>query len=114
MRAKTDVVLPKWIFYCISSSDFNKYVEDNQSGSAYPAISDKKVKDFKIPVPSLEEQKKIINFLDKFSTLATSITEGLPREIELRQKQYEYYRDLLFSFPKSETVWKQPFNLRKA
>ena len=42
--------------------------------------------------------------LDKFDTLTGSITEGLPREIELRQKQYEYYRDLLFSFPKTETA----------
>ncbi|EJP2008877.1 restriction endonuclease subunit S, partial [Salmonella enterica] len=36
--------------------------------------------------------------------LTNSFTEGLPREIELRQKQYEYYRDLLFNFPKPETV----------
>ncbi|EHR7966828.1 restriction endonuclease subunit S [Escherichia coli] len=42
--------------------------------------------------------------MDKFDTLAHSIKQGLPREIELRQKQYEYYRDLLFSFPKPETV----------
>ncbi len=40
--------------------------------------------------------------LDKFDTLTTSLQEGLPREIELRQKQYEYYRDLLLSFPKSD------------
>ncbi|HAO3297519.1 TPA: restriction endonuclease subunit S [Escherichia coli] len=57
-----------------------------------------------IPVPSPEEQARIVAFLDKFDTLTSSITEGLPREIELRQKQYEYYRDLLFSFPKPETV----------
>ncbi|AHM52682.1 restriction endonuclease subunit S [Escherichia coli] len=48
--------------------------------------------------------QKARNILDKFDTLTNSITEGLPREIELRQKQYEYYRDLLFSFPKPETV----------
>ncbi|WP_422136250.1 hypothetical protein [Endozoicomonas sp. ALD040] len=40
--------------------------------------------------------------MDKFDTLTHSITEGLPREIELHQKQYEYYRDLLLSFPKPE------------
>ena len=66
-----------------------------------------------IPVPypkdhekSLKEQARIVAILDKFDTLTNSITEGLPREIELRQKQYEYYRDLLFSFPKPETVSK--------
>ncbi|EFB9895501.1 restriction endonuclease subunit S, partial [Escherichia coli] len=51
---------------------------------------------------SLSEQARIVSVLDKFDILASSITEGLPREIELRQKQYEYYRDLLFSFPKPE------------
>jgi type I restriction enzyme S subunit len=49
-------------------------------------------------------QEKIVRILDKFDTLTNSITEGLPREIELRQKQYEYYRDLLFSFPKPDSV----------
>ncbi len=48
--------------------------------------------------------QRIVAILDKFDTLTNSITEGLPREIELRQKQYEYYRDLLFSFPKPESV----------
>jgi type I restriction enzyme S subunit len=53
-----------------------------------------------IPIPPLAEQERIVSILDKFDALTTSITEGLPREIELRQKQYEYYRNLLLSFPK--------------
>ena len=52
------------------------------------------------PARSLAEQARIVAILDKFDTLTTSLSEGLPREIELRQKQYEYYRDLLLSFPK--------------
>jgi type I restriction enzyme S subunit len=62
------------------------------------------LRQFKIPVPSLEEQKRIVAILDKFDALTTSIVEGLPREIALRQKQYAYYRDLLLSFPKPEEV----------
>ena len=58
---------------------------------------------FPIPVPSIDEQTRIVAILDKFDTLTTSLQEGLPREIELRQKQYEYYRDLLLSFPKPDT-----------
>ena len=111
LRAKQDQVLPKWILHWISTSDFKKHVEENQSGSAYPAISDSKVKECLIPIPcpdnpekSLAIQSEIVRILDKFDTLTNSITEGLPREIELRQKQYEYYRDLLFSFQKPETV----------
>ncbi|MCG7536111.1 restriction endonuclease subunit S [Pseudoalteromonas sp. OOF1S-7] len=68
------------------------------------------IKNFRLPVPyandpekSLLEQARIVAILDKFDTLTTSIQEGLPREIELRQKQYEYYRDLLLSFPKSHS-----------
>ena len=57
---------------------------------------------FPIPVPPHSEQSRIVEILEKFETLTTSIQEGLPREIELRQKQYEYYRDLLLSFPKSD------------
>ncbi|EFH8022848.1 restriction endonuclease subunit S, partial [Escherichia coli] len=69
-----------------------------------PAVNKIDLAKLIIPLPSLDEQKRIVSLLDKFDTLTNSITEGLPREIELRQKQYEYYRDLLFSFPKPETV----------
>ena len=51
-----------------------------------------------IPVPSLEEQQKIVDILDRFSTLTTDIIAGLPAEIEARRKQYEYYRDQLLTF----------------
>lgn len=62
-----------------------------------------------VPYPSdsnksLAEQNRVVAILDKFDALTNSITEGLPREIELRQKQYEYYRDLLFNFPKPDAV----------
>lgn len=65
------------------------------------------IRSFKIPIPfaddpekSLAEQARIVAILDKFDALTNSITEGLPREIQLRQKQYEYYRDLLLDFPR--------------
>ncbi|EDF4549362.1 restriction endonuclease subunit S, partial [Salmonella enterica] len=69
-----------------------------------PAVNKIDLAKLIIPLPSLNEQKRIVSLLDKFDTLTNSFTEGLPREIELRQKQYEYYRDLLFNFPKPETV----------
>ncbi len=52
------------------------------------------------PEKSFAEQARIVAILDTFDTLTNSISEGLPREIELRQQQYEYYRDLLLNFPK--------------
>ncbi|MCW9716122.1 restriction endonuclease subunit S [Avibacterium sp. 21-594] len=60
------------------------------------------ISNYKIPVPSLEEQKRIAAILDKFHTLTSSLSDGLPKEIELRQKQYEYYRDLLLNFKQDE------------
>lgn len=60
------------------------------------------VKCISIPIPPMEEQERIVAILDKFDTLTHSLTEGLPREIALRRKQYEYYRDQLLSFPELE------------
>ena len=51
-----------------------------------------------IPVPSIEEQERIVAILDRFDTLCNDISAGLPAEIEARQKQYEYYRDKLLTF----------------
>ena len=69
------------------------------------------ISSYEIPIPypddpekSLAEQARIVRILNKFDTLTHSISEGLPREIALRQKQYEYYRDLLLNFPKPEEV----------
>ncbi|ELF8379999.1 restriction endonuclease subunit S [Escherichia coli] len=73
-------------------------------GSTLKTITKEEFSKFQLPLPSINEQNRIVSLLDKFDTLAHSIKQGLPREIELRQKQYEYYRDLLFSFPKPETA----------
>ncbi len=105
LRAKQDQVLPKWILHWISTSDFKKHVEENQSGSAYPAISDSKVKECLIPIPcpdnpekSLAIQSEIVRILDKFTALTA--------ELNMRKKQYNYYRDQLLSFKEGEVEWK--------
>lgn len=61
-------------------------------------------KRFPIPIPPLAEQARIVAILDKFDTLTTSLSEGLPREIALRRQQYEYYREQLLNFPKAHTT----------
>jgi len=53
---------------------------------------------FEIPVPTLEEQKRIVLILDQFDSLTTDLTKGLPAEISARKKQYEYYRNRLLTF----------------
>lgn len=87
-----------WAFYMLTFMDLNQY----KSKSAQPGLAVGNIAKLPITVPPLNEQERIVAILDKFDTLTTSITEGLPREIELRKKQYDYYRDLLLSFPKPE------------
>ncbi|MEY1636063.1 restriction endonuclease subunit S [Morganella morganii] len=90
----------KYVEYYLNSIDLTSYI----SGAAQPKLNKKNLESIKIPNPAPKEKERIVAVLDKFDALTNSITEGLPREIELRQKQYEYYRDLLFSFPKPESV----------
>lgn len=63
-----------------------------------PQLTVPMVSDYEIPVPSLEEQKKIVEILGRFDKLINDTTIGIPAEIELRRKQYEYYRNKLLSF----------------
>ena len=98
LRANKEKVLPKWLLYCISTASFLSHVKKHEKGVSYPAISDSNVKLYPIPLPSLPVQEYIVSILDKFDTLVNDITQGLPKEIEQRKKQYEYYREKLLNF----------------
>ena len=90
----------KYIEYYLNSIDLTPYI----SGAAQPKLNQRNLNSIKIPNPLYEEKTCIVAILDKFDTLTNSINEGLPREIALRQQQYEYYRDLLLSFPRPEAT----------
>lgn len=92
---------PKYLAYLFQTQAFLKYKKTKVVGVKVIDIPQKALESFCIPVPPLEEQERIVSILDKFDALTTSLTEGLPKEIELRQKQYEYYRNMLLSFPKN-------------
>tara|TARA_R110000850_G_scaffold271198_2_gene405302 strand:+ start:102529 stop:103725 length:1197 start_codon:yes stop_codon:yes gene_type:complete len=96
------VLINKYLFYSLQSRSELLLALKKEGG--VPAINKSDLVKIEIPVPTLEVQQRTVAILDKFDTLTTSITEGLPREIALRQKQYEYYRDLLLSFPKPEAA----------
>ena len=94
------MVLNKYLFYCYQIAKW-KIAE----GGTIQRLYNDNLKKTMIPVPyfgdnkkSLAEQQRIVSILDKFEALTTSISEGLPKEIELRRKQYEYYRNQLLSF----------------
>ena len=67
-----------------------------------PTLDGKVLEELLIPVPSISEQQRIVDVLDRFDTLTTDLTAGLPAEIEKRRQQYEYYRDKLLTFKKKE------------
>jgi type I restriction enzyme S subunit len=90
----------KFVNYYLQSAEGQKKLQSIVTGGTVKHILASKIKKVTIPLPPIAEQARIVTILDKFDALTNSITEGLPREIELRQKQYEYYRDLLLSFPK--------------
>ena len=100
LRANQKLLLPKFLFFILTTSSFYNYIDNNQEGAGYPSISDSIVKKFQIPIPPLSEQERIVEILDKFDKLVNDISEGLPAEIKARQKQYEYYRGKLLNFKK--------------
>ena len=91
---------PKYVAYFTRTRQYHDQIRKHISSGKISAINSKGLSKVIIPVPSKDEQERIITILDKFDILTTSISEGLPKEIELRKKQYEYYRDLLLTFPK--------------
>ncbi|MBY0803072.1 restriction endonuclease subunit S [Escherichia coli] len=108
-HSNNDAISIKYIYYFLKINE--GYFQKIGGKMQMPQIATPDTDKFEVPIPcpdnpekSLAIQSEIVRILDKFDTLTNSITEGLPREIELRQKQYEYYRDLLFSFPKPETA----------
>jgi type I restriction enzyme S subunit len=92
---------PKYVAYFFQTEQFQKQKRAYITGTKVRRVNADSLAKIVIPVPRKEgEQDRIVAILDKFDTLTTSLSEGLPREIALRQQQYEYYRDLLLSFPK--------------
>ncbi|WP_287967326.1 restriction endonuclease subunit S [Acinetobacter sp.] len=96
----TKQIIPKFFYYFMKTIDLMQL----DTGSGRPSLTQAILNEIKVPIPHLGKQAYIVKVLDKFDVLTSSIADGLPREIELRQQQYEYYRDLLFSFSKFETV----------
>lgn len=85
----------QYVFHYLSSK--YEYIKSLGAGSQ-TNINARIVKKIHIPLPPLSVQREIVEILDKFDTLCNSISEGLPKEIELRRKQYEYYRNQLLTF----------------
>jgi type I restriction enzyme S subunit len=90
---------PKYVAYFTRTKQFHDQIKKHISSGKISAIKASGLAKVFIPVPSSEEQERIVNILDKFDVLTNSITESLPNEIRLRKKEYEYFRDMLLTFP---------------
>ena len=92
------IALYRYVFHwlCHKYSELKSLGQGSQSN-----INAGTVKSFKIPIPPLVEQERIVTILDKFDSLVNDLAQGLPAEIEARKKQYEYYREQLLSFKKA-------------
>ena len=93
-----DIIIPKYLYYILSDERFFEYNIKYSKGAKMPRGDKKKIMEYSFFLPPLHVQQHIVSILDKFDTLVHDLKEGLPKEIELRQKQYEYWREQLLSF----------------
>ena len=98
LQVDEQIAIYKYVYYWVCREYWNLKAMGEGSQSN---LNVQKIKSYPIPLPPLHVQEEIVCILDKFNTLTTSISEGLPREIELRRKQYEYYREKLLTFPRA-------------
>ena len=91
-----DKLNQRYLYFLLMSKQ--AYLKNNVRKSSIPRLPRIALENMEIPVPPLEEQERIVSILDRFDKLCNDISEGLPAEIEARQKQYEYYRDKLLTF----------------
>ena len=92
------IVDSDYLFHYLSSNKVQSYWESKINSGSVSNLNSEIIKSLELILPSIEIQSHIVSILDKFDTLTNSITQGLPKEIELRQKQYDYFRDKLLTF----------------
>lgn len=95
-------ILPKFLYHFLQSCELERL---NQAGGV-PSLTQRVLNKLLVPVPPLEEQKRIADILDRMDALVNDLSTGLPAELEARRKQYAYYRDRLLTFPDiADTAW---------
>jgi len=94
LAEKNNVALLRYLYYYLQTVDVSKVVR-----GLPPKINQENLRKIRVALPPIEAQKQIVSILDRFNTLVNDLKSGLPAEIALRRKQYEYYRDKLLTFP---------------
>ena len=101
MLVVNDEVLPRYAFHVIQGKGKDILVKTKKQGGTVDSLDFQKVLAYKVPVPSKDVQSRLVKVLDNFDAICSDLNIGLPAEIEVRQKQYEYYRDMLLTFAES-------------
>ena len=91
-------VSSRYLFHYFTSKYFTDFVNSVKTGSTIPHLTQQGLVSLNIPIPSLEEQNRVVSILDRFEALTNDLTSGLPAEMEKRRQQYEYYRNRLLTF----------------
>ena len=95
-------VLPRYAFHVIQGKGQDILTKTKKQGGTVDSLDFQKVLAYKVPVPPLDVQERLVQVLDNFESICSDLNIGLPAEIKARQKQYEYYRDMLLSFENVE------------
>ena len=96
----SSILNPEFSKYLFRSRLARKQIIRTAQGVTRFNVSKKKLANVSVPIPTLEEQQRIVDILDRFDALTSSLSEGLPAELAARRSQYEYYRDQLLTFPR--------------
>ena len=99
LRPDQNKINPRYMYYAMQSADFYRQADKAAKGAAQRTIGLASLGNMQIILPPIEKQRRIVSILDRFDALCNDLTSGLPAEIAARQRQYEYYRDKLLTFP---------------
>ena len=95
---RTNDLLPEYCAYCFSTDSFRNYVTTHCAFTTRASLTGTTIAEYQMAIPPIDVQRRIAEVLDNFEAICSDLNIGLPAEIEARQKQYEYYRDLLLTF----------------
>ena len=98
VRKNSDEILSRYLYHYLNSPYLMNFAQSKLTGGTIKHLNQNVIVELPIPIPDLDKQKEIIYILDSFNSIVNNLENGLPKEIELRQKQYEYYRDKLLTF----------------
>ncbi len=102
VRPKLEIVSQRYLFYIWESQATRSIIERiAKATSGVWKVSQDDLSRVMLPVPSIEEQHRIVGILDKIDALMGGLSAALPAERNARRRQYEYYRDRLLTFKES-------------